>query len=100
MPTNKKSSHYYQNRNRNMRFVQTFLSRKKQIGSLAIIIFGIQLGGCANLGVQPWERELLAKDEMALSADGVDIGLDEHIYFSKEATSGGRSFAGGGCGCN
>jgi len=50
----------------------------------------------ANLGVQPWERDLLAKDEMALNADAVDIGLDEHIYFSKEGTSGGRSFAGGG----
>jgi hypothetical protein len=64
------------------------------------IITTVQLGGCANLGVQPWERNLLAKDEMALNADAVDIGLDEHIYFSKEGTSGGRSFAGGGCGCN
>ncbi|MFA3791016.1 DUF4266 domain-containing protein [Aliiglaciecola sp. SL4] len=60
----------------------------------------MQLAGCANLGVQPWERDLLAKDEMALDSEGVDIGLDDHIYFSKEATSGGRSFAGGGCGCN
>ena len=42
----------------------------------------------------------LAKDEMALGAEGIDLGLDDHIYFSKEATSGGRSFAGGGCGCN
>jgi len=64
------------------------------------IVTALQLGGCANLGVQPWERDLLAKDEMALNADAVDIGLDEHIYFSKEGTSGGRSFAGGGCGCN
>ncbi|MDG6099482.1 DUF4266 domain-containing protein [Alteromonas sp. ZYF713] len=60
----------------------------------------LQLSGCASLGVQPWERDLLAKDEMALGAEGVDLGLDDHIYFSKEATSGGRSFAGGGCGCN
>ena len=60
----------------------------------------LQLSGCASLGVQPWERDLLAKDEIALGAEGVDLGLDDHIYFSKEATSGGRSFAGGGCGCN
>lgn len=65
-----------------------------------VVIATTQLAGCANLGVQPWERDLLAQDEMALNADAVDIGLDEHIYFSKEATSGGRSFAGGGCGCN
>lgn len=64
------------------------------------IIASVQSGGCANLGVQPWERDLLAKDEMALNSDPVEMGLDDHIYFSKEATSGGRSFAGGGCGCN
>lgn len=56
--------------------------------------------GCASLGVQPWQRDVLAKPEMALDSDGVTLGLDEHIYFSKEAMSGGRGFAGGGCGCN
>ncbi|MFQ3221478.1 MAG: hypothetical protein ACI96W_003866, partial [Paraglaciecola sp.] len=39
-------------------------------------------------------------DEMALDSEGNDLGLDDHIYFSKEGTSGGRAFAGGGCGCN
>jgi hypothetical protein len=63
-------------------------------------LIGTQLVGCANLGVQPWERDLLAKEEMALDSEGNDLGLDDHIYFSKEATSGGRAFAGGGCGCN
>ncbi|GAC33941.1 DUF4266 domain-containing protein [Paraglaciecola polaris] len=68
---------------------------------VAIIIMGtLTLNGCANIGVKPWQRDLLAKDEMALDAQGIDLGLDDHIYFSKEATSGGRSFAGGGCGCN
>lgn len=60
----------------------------------------IALNGCANLGVQPWERDILAKEEMALDYDAITIGLDDHIYFSKEASSGGRGFAGGGCGCN
>lgn len=58
------------------------------------------LGGCANLGVEPWERHLLAKPEMQLIADPIEASLDDHIYFSKEASSGGRGFAGGGCGCN
>ena len=57
-------------------------------------------GACSSLGVQPWERDLLAKPEMSLNADPVDLGLDDHIYFSKEGSSGGRGFAGGGCGCN
>ena len=58
------------------------------------------ISGCANLGVQPWERDLLAKPEMQLIADPVEAALDDHIYFSKEASSGGRGFGGGGCGCN
>ncbi|GAA6183972.1 MULTISPECIES: DUF4266 domain-containing protein [Aliiglaciecola] len=73
---------------------------KRKYTIFIAVIAVLQLAGCANLGVQPWERDLLAKDEMALDSEGVDIGLDDHIYFSKEATSGGRSFAGGGCGCN
>ncbi|MEW5755837.1 MAG: DUF4266 domain-containing protein [Pseudomonadota bacterium] len=58
------------------------------------------LTGCANLGVEPWERDLLAKPAMALNPDPIQSAYDDHIYFSKEASSGGRSFAGGGCGCN
>ncbi|MEW8319871.1 MAG: DUF4266 domain-containing protein [Candidatus Thiodiazotropha sp.] len=65
-----------------------------------IFVAALLLGGCANLGVEPWERDLLAKPEMQLIADPIEAGLDDHIYFSKEASSGGRSFAGGGCGCN
>ena len=63
---------------------------------------GLLLGacGCTHLGVKPWQREILARPEMALDAAPLDAALDEHIYFSKEAASGGRSFGGGGCGCN
>jgi len=58
------------------------------------------LASCSGLGVEPWQRELHAEPEMAMDADGLDLALDEHIYFSKEASSGGQGFAGGGCGCN
>jgi hypothetical protein len=57
------------------------------------------LSGCSNLGVKPWERDILAQPEMEMTADGQDLAFDEHIYFSKEASSGGQGFAGGGCGC-
>jgi hypothetical protein len=60
----------------------------------------ISLAGCSSMGVEPWERDVLAKDEMQLIADPLEVAIDEHIYFSKEASSGGRGFGGGGCGCN
>ena len=56
--------------------------------------------GCSSLGVKAWERNLLARDDMLMDSDALDLALDEHIYFSKEASSGGQGFAGGGCGCN
>jgi len=58
------------------------------------------LGACSSMGVEPWERDVLARDEMQLIADPLEVAIDEHIYFSKEASSGGRGFGGGGCGCN
>ena len=57
-------------------------------------------GGCSSMGVEPWERDVLAKDEMQLTTDELEAATDDHIYFSKEASSGGRGFGGGGCGCN
>lgn len=67
---------------------------------LSLILTALALGGCAHVGVQPWEREVLARDDMQLDAHALDAAIDDHIYFSKEGTSGGRGFGGGGCGCN
>lgn len=58
------------------------------------------VAGCSSMGVEPWERDVLARDDMQLVADPLEAATDDHIYFSKEASSGGRGFGGGGCGCN
>jgi hypothetical protein len=55
---------------------------------------------CTSLGVEPWQRDLLARKDMQPGGSGLDDAIDDHMYFSKEASSGGRSFGGGGCGCN
>ncbi|MDH3220525.1 MAG: DUF4266 domain-containing protein [Gammaproteobacteria bacterium] len=55
---------------------------------------------CQGFGVEAWQRETLALPEMQFSDRDIDLALDDHFYFSKEGTSGGRGFAGGGCGCN
>jgi len=60
----------------------------------------LAIAGCSSMGVEAWDRDILAKDEMQLTSDPVEAALDDHIYFSKEASSGGRGFGGGGCGCN
>ncbi len=67
--------------------------------SAIALLFG-SLSGCAPIGVQVWERDILAKQEMQLDYQAIDMSLDDHIYFSKEGSSGGRGFGGGGCGCN
>lgn len=65
---------------------------------LTLVVFA---SGCQSLGVKPWERDILARSNMVPGeADGLDDAFDDHIYFSKEASSGGRGFGGGGCGCN
>lgn len=72
----------------------------KRVAGLSLVMCTLAAGGCSSLGVQPWDRDLLADPQMEIGADALRIAVDEHIYFSKEATSGGRGFAGGGCGCN
>ena len=67
---------------------------------LALALAAALTGGCASLGVEVWERETLSRPEMQFLERDLGLELDEHFYFSKEGTSGGRGFAGGGCGCN
>ncbi len=61
--------------------------KKYFIGLSIIALFLLQ--ACAFEAVKPWDRDLLAKNKMQLNPDAVESMLDEHIYFSKEASSGG-----------
>ena len=74
--------------------------RRNTLVALACALSLLGSGGCSTLGVKPWQREILAKKAMALEGNPIDSALDDHVYFSKEAASGGRGFGGGGCGCN
>jgi hypothetical protein len=68
--------------------------------TLVLLCASVAASGCASVGPKPWEHDLLAEQPMQLDAYPLESASDDHIYFSKEASSGGRSFAGGGCGCN
>ena len=67
----------------------------------AIILAAAALAcGCTSVGVKPWDRDILARQAMQLNADPTLTAFHEHNYFSKEGSASGRTFDGGGCGCN
>mgnify|MGYP001562791751 CR=1 FL=1 len=66
-----------------------------------ITLLALLFTGCATLErVQPWEREVLADPIMQLEPDPLEASLDEHIFGTREGSSGGSGAVGGGCGCN
>ena len=58
------------------------------------------LGGVSCSHVKPWERGNLADYTMRPDRDPLTDMFREHIYFTREAASGGKGVGGGGCGCN
>jgi len=66
---------------------------------LLVAVSGIALtSGCAH--VNPWERGTLADYTMRADREPLATAFSEHMWFSREAASGGRGVGGGGCGCN
>ena len=50
--------------------------------------------------LKPWEKDILAQQAMQFPQDKMFSYGDNHIFFSKEASTGGDGVGGGGCGCN
>ena len=78
----------------------------KSPSSFALVLLGAVLAaasGCASVKlarVQPWERGTLADYTMQPDRDPLASAMSAHVYFSREAASGGRGVGGSGCGCN
>ena len=70
--------------------------------SLFLVAFtSIAVTGCATIEPpKPWERGDLARPSMQIDPDKLQTKIDQHIYSSKEAATGGYGVGGGGCGCN
>jgi hypothetical protein len=73
--------------------------------TLAVALGALSLlgSGCSTTAatrVRPWERAALADDAMNPDRDPLGTAMSEHVYFSREAASGGRGVGGSGCGCN
>ena len=79
------------------------MHRIRAAACLALICLG---SGCksseflSGMGVKPWERDALARRDMAWDPDPLEAELRSHIYFAKEASLQGSGAGGGGCGCN
>ena len=69
--------------------------------SSLFIVAALAASGCASLEPpKPWERGDLAKTSMQIDPDKLETKIQQHIYASKEAATGGYGVGGGGCGCN
>ena len=68
----------------------------------AILLFALLcLGGALGCEhVKPWEKDVLARPDMAWSPNGIEDEMRGTIFMSKEASLGGGGAGGGGCGCN
>jgi hypothetical protein len=75
----------------------------RRIALILALVGGALLSGCANpslVRVKPWERGSLADYTMRPDRDPLHAAMADHIFFSRESTTGGRGVGGSGCGCN
>jgi hypothetical protein len=69
--------------------------------TVTALLLSAVLSGCSVMQeVRPWQKEALAHPDMALNPDLLQSAHHEHVYFSREAGTGGHSVGAGGCGCN
>jgi len=66
--------------------------------ALVVVVLAAALHGCAT--VRPEEREFLAEPAMSFNSGGMTDAHEDHVINNREASFGGGSAKGGGCGCN
>ncbi len=71
---------------------------RKRFSLAVAALLLLAISGCTV--VKPWERDVLARRDMAFESDVLEASREAHIYFSKEASMPGGTGGGGGCGCN
>ena len=74
--------------------------RARRLVAALLLATAALASGCAATAMKPWDRDLLAQKKLRLVPSDRENAIDEHIYFSKEGSTGGQQAGGGGCGCN
>ena len=72
----------------------------RRVAAALLLAIAALASGCAATAMKPWDRDLLAQKKLRLVPSDRENAIDEHIYFSKEGSTGGQQAGGGGCGCN
>lgn len=68
--------------------------------ALALLGLTALLGaGCATVPQRQYGR-YMGDMTMRSDRDPAGLAMAEHMFFSREAATGGRGVGGGGCGCN
>jgi hypothetical protein len=76
----------------------TLSSMRGAIGLL--VAAGLLASASACARTRPYQREDLARPEMAPDPDPDEAALQQHLYGTREGAVGGSGGGGGGCGCN
>jgi Domain of unknown function (DUF4266) len=80
------------------------MNRLPKYWVVALAVVALAGTGCSSMSewgqVSAWEKGNLAKSKMTFEGDPIDQRFVQHIYTSKENSSGGYGVGGGGCGCN
>ncbi len=73
-------------------------NRRPLAAASLIIALATGLSACAT--VQPWQRQTLAHDCMAIPVNAWDDAYYGHVSMVREGSAGGSARGGSGCGCN
>jgi len=65
-----------------------------------LLVFVVALGSAACATVRPEQRAVLADPTMRFEGEPGEDAATEHVLENREASFGGGSVRGGGCGCN
>jgi len=67
--------------------------------TLLVVAALLTAGGCASVGVRPWQRDILSREEMRPDFEALDARIDADVFQCKEGTPYGRPFVIGSNGC-
>jgi hypothetical protein len=65
---------------------------------VALLVLAVLASACAT--VRPEQRAVLADPTMRFEGEPGEKAATEHVLENREASYGGGSVRGGGCGCN